>query len=246
MDVSSYLEDAAHFPGGHAAGVVQPRSVMEVQEAVKRAGTVLPVGAQSSLTGGATPMGELIVSTARMNRILEHTASTITVEAGLTIAALQEALAEHGAWFPPAPTYTGACVGGIVATNAAGAATFKYGPTRRWVEGLRVVLADGEELVLRRGEIVGKDGILAIAGRRVPIPRYTVPAVDKVSAGYFTGPGLDAVDLFIGSEGTLGIITGATLRSGAPSSLRVRDHYVARLLDALDYAGLALRMTRTG
>jgi D-lactate dehydrogenase (cytochrome) len=212
MDVSSYLEDAAHFPGGHAAGVVEPRSVIEVQEAVRRAGTVLAIGAQSSLTGGATPMGELIVATSRMTRILERTGSTITVEAGLTIAGLQAALGEEGAWFPPAPTYTGACVGGIVATNAAGAATFKYGSTRRWVEGLRVVLADGEELVLRRGQLVGRDGTLSIAGRRVPIPRYRMPAVDKVSAGYYTDPSLDAVDLFIGSEGTLGIVTAATLR----------------------------------
>lgn len=212
MDVSSYLEDAGHFPGGHAAGVVMPRSVAEIREAVLRAGTVLPVGAQSSLTGGATPMGELVVATSGMTTVLERTASTITVEAGLTIAALQGILAGDGAWFPPAPTYTGACVGGIVATNAAGAATFKYGTTRRWVEGLHVVLADGDELILRRGQIVARDGILEIAGRRVPVARYAMPAVDKVSAGYFASPALDAVDLFIGSEGTLGIITAATLR----------------------------------
>lgn len=212
MDVSSYLEDAAHFPGGHAAGVVLPGSVAEVQAAVRRAGTILPIGAQSSLTGGATPMGELIVGTSRMTGVLERTASTITVEAGMTIAALQGILAEDGAWFPPAPTYTGACVGGIVATNAAGPATFKYGTTRRWVEGLQLVLADGETLAIRRGEIVAKDGTLPIAGRRVPVPRYRTPAVDKVSAGYYAGQALDAVDLFIGSEGTLGVITAATLR----------------------------------
>jgi D-lactate dehydrogenase (cytochrome) len=212
MDVSPYLEDAAHFPGGHAAGVVAAASVSDVREAVRRGETVLAVGAQSSLTGGATPMGELIVATSRMTKVLERTPSTITVEAGLTVAELQAMLARDGAWFPPAPTYTGACVGGIVATNAAGAATFKYGTTRRWVEGLHVVLADGEALALRRGDIVACDGALEIAGRRVPVPGYRLPAVDKVSAGYYANPALDAVDLFIGSEGTLGIITAATLR----------------------------------
>jgi D-lactate dehydrogenase (cytochrome) len=173
---------------------------------------VLPVGAQSSLTGGATPMGELIVATSRMTRVLARSPDTITVEAGLTVAALQAILAADHAWFPPAPTYTGACAGGIVATNAAGAATFKYGTTRRWVEGLVVVLADGDELMLSRGQTRASSGILELAGRRIPVPTYRMPGVEKVSAGYFSAPDLDAVDLFVGSEGTLGVITAVTFR----------------------------------
>ena len=238
MDISSYLEDAAHYPGGHAVGVVLPRSVLEVQEALARAGTVLPIGAQSSLTGGATPMGELIVGTSRMTRVLERTEATITVEAGMTVAALQALLAEEGAWFPPAPTYTGACVGGIVATNAAGAATFKYGTTRRWVEGLHLVLADGQEIAIRRGEIHAASGVLSIAGRRVPVPGYTMPRVAKVAAGYYSDPAMDAVDLFVGSEGTLAIITAVTLRVlPSPPAIAMASIPCASEAQAIEVAG---------
>lgn len=216
-DVAGYLEDAAHFPGGHAPGVVFPRSTEEVADALRGAGAVLPIGAQSSLTGGATPVGELILSTGGLTRVLERTATTITVEAGVTVAALQEHLAADGAWFPPAPTFAGAFAGGIVATNAAGAATFKYGSTRDWVDALTVVLADGEIIRLRRGEHRASGGRLRVGSRVVPVPRYAVPRGVKNSAGYFAERDLDAVDLFVGSEGTLGIITEVTFRVVAPA-----------------------------
>ena len=120
-DSESFLEDAAHYTGGYAAGVVFPRSLDDVVGAVRSCRTLLPIGAQSSLTGGATPMGETVLSTSRMARILEVAADRITVEPGVTVDATQHALAEVGGWFPPAPTFTGATAGGIVATNAAGA-----------------------------------------------------------------------------------------------------------------------------
>ena len=96
-------------------------------------------------------MGEVILATTKMAHILDVQPGRITVEPGVTVAAMQARLAEAGAWFPPVPTFTGACAGGIVATNAAGAATFKYGSTRDWVEALTVVLADGTVLELNRG-----------------------------------------------------------------------------------------------
>ena len=73
--------------------------------------------------------------------------------AGVTLGALQDALGTRGAWFPPVPTYLGATVGGAIATNAAGAATFKYGAVRRWVQGLTIVLASGDVLRLARGDV---------------------------------------------------------------------------------------------
>jgi D-lactate dehydrogenase (cytochrome) len=216
-DVAPFLEDAAHSPGGHAAGIAFPRTVDEVADAVRSAICVLPIGAQSSLTGGATPMGELIVATTRLTGILDETPTSLTVQAGVTVAAMQEHLAARGAWFPPAPTFTGACAGGIVATNAAGAATFKYGSTRDWVEALTVVLADGSVVRVRRGETVATGGYLELARRRVPVPRYTMPAVVKRSAGYYAAEDMDAVDLFVGSEGTLGVVVDVTFRVLAPA-----------------------------
>jgi D-lactate dehydrogenase (cytochrome) len=216
-----FLEDAAHFPGGHARGVVFPRSAADVADVLASEPSILPIGAQSSLTGGATPMGELVLSTSKMRRIVETTATHVTVEAGLTIAELQEHLATAGAWFPPAPTYTGACAGGVVATNAAGPATFKYGSTRDWVDGIVVVLADGTVLELARGTVHARDGALALTGRpgllRIPVPGYSMPRVAKRSAGYYAAPGMDLIDLFIGSEGTLGVVTQVTFRILSPA-----------------------------
>jgi D-lactate dehydrogenase (cytochrome) len=219
-DVTAFLEDAAHYPGGHATGVVFPRSTREVAESVSEATTILPIGAQSSLTGGATPMGERILATSRLCRILDQSSTQIVVEAGLTVAAIQEHLAAADAWFPPAPTFTGACAGGIVATNAAGAATFKYGSTRDWVEALRVVLADGTILDIERGARQAVNGRFELDTRSGPVtvqvPSYAMPDVPKHSAGYFARPQMDLIDLFIGSEGTLGVVTQVTFRVLSP------------------------------
>jgi D-lactate dehydrogenase (cytochrome) len=221
LPTDDWLEDAAHYPGGHAAGVVFPRTTAEVIDVLANSDTVLPVGAQSSLTGGATPMGEVILATTRMARIIDVRPGRITVEPGVTVAAMQEQLAGTGAWFPPAPTFTGACAGGIVATNAAGAATFKYGSTRDWVEALTVVLADGTVLEFHRGALRARDGRFELETARgrvsVPVPTYRMPQVAKRSAGYHAAPGMDLIDLFIGSEGTLGVITEITFRTLSPS-----------------------------
>jgi D-lactate dehydrogenase (cytochrome) len=218
--LASYLQDAAHFPGGHATELAAPTTEMEVADVLRAAKRVLPVGAQSSLTGGATPMGETLLSTARLNRIESIDlagADTVSVQAGVTMAALDEVLARNGRYYPPAPTFGGAFVGGTIATNAAGAATFKYGTTRDWVQAITIVLPSGDVLDIERGATIAhSDGHfdLQLASRiaRVPVPTYTMPDVPKLSAGYWAEPDMDLIDLFIGSEGTLGIVTAATLR----------------------------------
>ncbi len=131
---------------------------------------------------------------------------------------MQDSLLKIGRWFPPVPTYLGAFAGGAVATCAAGAATFKYGTIREWVDGLTVVLAGGDILSLTRGQCrASDDGLFEIetAGgiRTVRLPALRMPDVPKKSAGYFIQPGMDLVDLFIGSEGTLGVIAEVTLRT---------------------------------
>ena len=205
------------MPGGLASGVAFPANAGEVVALVAAAETVLPVGAQSSLTGGATPRGELVLSTRRLTHIEDAGRRAVRVGAGVRLADLQRALADRALYYPPVPTYDGACLGGTVATNAAGAATFKYGSTRPWVEALTVVLADGSVLDLRRGEVTASpEGTFVIETAsgtvRVPVPSYRMPDVAKLSAGYYARPGMDLIDLFIGSEGTLGVIIDATVR----------------------------------
>ena len=205
------------MPGGHAVALVRPCDEAQVADVLRRAPSVLTIGAQSSLTGGATPMGEVLLSTARLRSIQVRTGSVIA-GAGVTLADLEAALAGANAWYPPVPTYAGATVGGIVATNAAGAATFKYGSTRSWVDGLTVVLADGDVLDLDRGDVTaddrgGFDLHLQRGTVRIAAPTYRLPPVAKVSAGFFAAPHMDLIDLFIGAEGTLGVVTSVTLRT---------------------------------
>ena len=119
-------------------------------------------------------------------------------------------------FYPPDPTEMSASLGGTVATNASGARTFRYGPTRAWVRGIRVMLANGEVLDLPRGRYfaspAGEFIVTDTTGRdyRVKSPAYSSPRT-KNTAGFFTAPQMDLVDLFIGSEGAFGIITAATV-----------------------------------
>ncbi len=241
-ELEAYLEDAAHYPGGHCGRLCFVRDEADVAAVTAVGGPVLAVGAQSSLTGGATPRGGTLISTARMNRVLEWRADSVRVGPGLVLAELESELRERGLYYPPAPTYDGATIGGTVATNAAGAATFKYGSTRNWVCGLTVVLASGEVLDLRRGEVrASAEGFFEIettAGAllRLQVPGYAMPRVAKCSAGYYAEPGMDLIDLFIGSEGTLGVVTEIELRL-----LRPRPEWFAALVPlAGDAEALAL------
>jgi D-lactate dehydrogenase (cytochrome) len=127
-------------------------------------------------------------------------------------SALTRFKAESGDFtFPVDPTETSAWLGGIVACNASGAKTYKYGAVREWVCRIRVVLSNGDILDIRRGEIHARDGKFVVVhsdGNAVEItlPSYEMPKT-KNAAGLFAKPDMDLIDLFIGSEGILGAIT---------------------------------------
>lgn len=173
---------------------------------------VLVVGAQSSLTGGATPDGGVVASTDHLRSILHDGGTSIRVQPGLTLASLQDGLRSSGRWFPPVPTHDGAFVGGAVSTDAAGSRTFRRGTTRAWVRGLTVMLPGGDVLELERGEVradaAGRFLLRRSDGHEVEVqlPMHALPEVPKCSAGYRGGAGLDLIDLFIGAEGTLGAV----------------------------------------
>jgi len=119
-------------------------------------------------------------------------------------------------FYPPDPTEDSSTIGGNIATNAAGSRTYKYGSTRRFVRGIRVALANGDIIDIRRGRVYAGPGrtfeILLSDGRcvTVKLPSYSMPNVKNV-AGYYVDEGMDLIDLFIGSEGTIGVVTEAEL-----------------------------------
>ncbi len=117
--------------------------------------------------------------------------------------------------FPVDPTEMSAWLGGIVACNASGARTFKYGAVRPWVCHIRVVLSNGDILDIKRGKVKADNGKFVIVHSdgteaEVTIPTYAMPKT-KNAAGLFARPDMDLIDLFVGSEGILGVITEVEL-----------------------------------
>ena len=119
-------------------------------------------------------------------------------------------------FFPPDPTESSAYVGGIAACNASGSRSYLYGPMRPYVEALRLVLSDGDVLALRRGQCFAKGRSFSVTtegGREISsvLPSYRMPEC-KNASGYYAADDMDMIDLIIGSDGTLGVLTELTLK----------------------------------
>jgi D-lactate dehydrogenase (cytochrome) len=215
-ELEDYLTDASNLEGGFAEKLFIPESAAEISEILKEANArKIPVtisGARTGTVAGAIPFGGYVVSLERLDRIKEITETKATVESGVLLVELQKALDEKNLFYPPDPTEWSCQIGGTVATNASGARTFKYGATRKFVERLQIVLPGGEILNLKRGEVFAENGVVEIGGIRAKVPTYRQPNVRKNTSGYFADEKLDAIDLFIGSEGTLGVVTEVELK----------------------------------
>ncbi|HEY0097617.1 MAG TPA: FAD-binding oxidoreductase [Pyrinomonadaceae bacterium] len=218
-EVQSYLADASNLAGGHAARVVFPETTEEVAVMLAAASRErVPVtvsGAGTGVVGGRVPFGGIVLATDKLNRIGEivpgANGGEASAEAGVALADFQRAVEARGLLYPPDPTERSCYLGATVATNSSGARTFKYGATRRYIRRLRVALATGDVLNLSRGELFANEGRLRIPlgdGRNIEarLPAYRMPQTRKHAAGYYVAQGMDAIDLFIGSEGTLGVV----------------------------------------
>jgi FAD/FMN-containing dehydrogenase len=199
----SYLEDASGFRG-HADKVyviANELNLAEVMAAASAGRTPVTIaGAGTGITGGRVPLGGVVISLERFRRI-EIRQGSASVGAGVLLKELQAAAASSGQFYAPDPTEISASIGGTIATNASGSRSFRYGDTRRHILGLRVALMDGTVLDLHRGEPIPFEA-----------PTVPAPATTKHTAGFPLRPGMDMLDLFVGSEGTLGVITEATVR----------------------------------
>ncbi len=240
-----YLKDESNVHGSKVVALFFPCSIEHISYVMKEAhDNRIPLtvsGGRTGICAGAVPEdGGFVVSLEKMNRILalQHLFGEfrLSAECGIrlnelavsikskdldvfdvdegTLKVLKES--DRSFFYPPDPTETTATLGGTVATNASGARTLFYGPTRNYVVGIEVVLPDGDLLRIKRGEIFEKDGVFKVHRQKgapliIPAPTYAIPKT-KHSAGLYSCRSMDLIDLFIGSEGILGIIATVTVR----------------------------------
>ena len=222
-ELENYLTDASNLQGGRADKLFIPETREEIAEILKEANEknigVTVSGARTGTVGGAIPFGGYLISLEKFNRIKETNAEekSATLGSGVILNDLQKAVETKNLFYPPDPTEWSCQIGGTIATNASGARSFKYGATRNYIQRLKIVLANGDFLNLKRGEIFADNGFIELTtenGNRIKakLPTYEQPNVRKNTSGYFSAANMDAIDLFVGSEGTLGIITEIELK----------------------------------
>src|SRR6185437_1879229 len=190
------ISDASGFEGS-ADRLIVPETEEQVREilaeAVHSETPVTILGSRTGLTGSCVPQGGWAVSLERFRK-LEIENGFARVGPGVTLMELRDAAAKTGQFYAPDPTEILASIGGTIATNASGSRSFKFGSTRRHLRALRVARMDGSVRWYRRGEAVDFD-----------VPAIPSPDTKKSTTGYRLAPGMDWVDLFCGSEGTLGV-----------------------------------------
>ncbi len=268
--IEPYLTDESNAfkaPLGKVSEVLLPESVHDLASILSSANSsrtpCTVSGAGTGITGSRVPMqGGCVISLERLLTASVPSAwkavprdfpagkATIAISPddrrarvppALTLDMLTEMLPDD-LFYPPDPTESTAQLGGTVATNASGSRTFYYGPTRDWVSGLTVVLANGDTLTIKRGEVFANDdGILRFAtesGQRyeVPIPTYSPPRT-KNAAGLYASPHMDLIDLFVGCEGILGAFTEIEINlAKRPAELIADVAFFESEANALAYA----------
>ncbi|MCC6548724.1 MAG: FAD-binding oxidoreductase [Ignavibacteriaceae bacterium] len=215
-----YLKDASNFRG-KCDLLLLPVHEEEIEGAMKLAsGEGMPLtisGNGTGLTGARVPEGGAVLNLGLIPKKMEFNEELgiVTLSAGLPLQTLLQAAEEKGFYFPPDPTEKLCACGGIVATNASGAKSFSYGAVRSFVESLDLVLTDGTAFSLRRGEFIARgnrfDMLPFNQKRALDFTPLHMPAV-KNASGYYLKEGMDLIDLFIGSEGTLALTKNITFR----------------------------------
>lgn len=209
--VFPYTYDSSNLKG-NADIVYIPESLDELKQAIKLNydNNILInfSGSGTGITGSRVPNGGAVISTEKLKSIIEFNDDYAVIEPGISLLELNEFLEEKGKFLPPNPTEINASIGGNIATNASGARSFKYGAIRNWIEGLEIILSNGDTIYLERGQIISVDGIIDFAsdqGNKYKINTFDIgmPKV-KNASGYYLARNIDLLDLFIGSEGTLG------------------------------------------
>ncbi len=241
-EFSEYLRDESRqlgYASSISFPKTEDEIVKTVKENAAVKNPITTQGARTGLAASAVPFGGHILNLSKMDKVVgarydyENDRFFLRVQPGVLLTDLRKKLngnslitldwdeasikaLEHmapGEWFYSTdPTEASASIGGIAACNASGAKSFRYGSARNHIESLRVVLAEGDILELKRGQDFAHKGRfkLTTLNKRVisgELPEYKMPNVKKNTSGYYNKPDMDMIDLFIGSDGTLGVIS---------------------------------------
>lgn len=220
------ISDASGFEG-QAERVFVPENEEQVREilaeAVRTETPVTVLGSRTGLTGSCVPQGGWAISMEKFRK-LDLEDGLARVGPAVTLLELRDAAAKTGQFYAPDPTEITASIGGGIATNASGSRSFRFGSTRRHLRALKVALMDGTVRWFRRGETIDFE-----------VPVLPSPQTTKNTAGYRLTPGMEWVDLFCGSEGTLGVTLEAEV-----TLLPIPEHLLSGVVffasddDALD------------
>lgn len=236
--VRPYLQDESKLTGSAERVLIvrdEQGLASVLQKATEEHVPVTVSARRTGVVGGAVPDGGWVLSLEGMDEIIgigeDDDGFFIRVQPNVTLRQLDGMLRRAnfqdlkeltpGAisnlktkgrhFYPVDPTESNASLGANAACNSSGSRSYRYGPTRGWVRRMRVVLADGSVIDIRRGEVFAEDDrFVLVQGdeeRSVEIPGYRFNDAVKNSAGIFSREGMDAIDLFIGSEGVLGVIS---------------------------------------
>ncbi|SDY81075.1 FAD-binding oxidoreductase [Tindallia californiensis] len=209
-----------------------------VKKMVDRQIPITLQGGRTGLAAGAVPLKGHVMNTSRMDKIVgmrkdDQGSYYLRLQPGITLSQLRKKIEmkafDHHDWkvddkkayiefceepeyfFSPDPTEASATLGGMVACNASGARSYHYGSIRSYVTSLRLVLANGDTVEIKRGTIIAKGReaeLMTEQGNllKLKLPQYQSPSI-KNASGYYVADDMDVIDLFIGSDGTLAIIS---------------------------------------
>jgi FAD/FMN-containing dehydrogenase len=249
------------------AGVVYPNNTADVRKTVAfiaekaaagRPVSIIPRGKGGDAGGGAIGEGVQLVLPSHMNKLLRLERDYVVVQPGMSLRTLQQVLYTHGRYLPPVPTsLDSTTVGGAVSNDDAGAKAYKYGSFRSFVKSLKVVVSDGTVIQTRRisaRELNRKKGLDTMEGElyrkldnilldHSELIHKRQPRSSRNTAGYALSKvrgrdgSFDLGQIFIGAQGTLGVITEVTLKI---LPFNPRTTVVVGFFGSLDKAGEAV------
>ncbi|MBN2362609.1 FAD-binding oxidoreductase [candidate division WOR-3 bacterium] len=215
------LFDESNMPGSWCDIVYMPETSEEVGEALKASsGKGVPVtvsSARTGLVGGALPFGGALLTFAKMKKSIEFFTEKkeirSLVSSPVTLDELQVSAAKENAYFVPNPTESSASMGGIIATDASGSRSFKYGSAKKFVTGLKGYFFDGTFFDIKRGQhVLSDDFEMNVPGRGIIKLEGSFPRkMRKNNVGYNLWSNVDLIDVLCGNEGTLAVVTEAEI-----------------------------------